>query len=150
MRVRSVLALITVCLANPVGQRISAAQAQFTSSIRARVVDDFSHEGVSTVRVTLTGTEIREPIVAISDGQGNLRFTGLVSGRYSLAIDKAGYFPQSFPDIIVDGASAGNAADKNCFNRGTIQSKQESKCNGRQGLVRNCELGISDCGLLLG
>ena len=109
MRVRSVLALILVCLANPVGQRISAAQAQFTSSIRARVVDDFSHQGVSTVRVTLTGTEIREPIVAISDGQGNLRFTGLVSGRYNLAIDKAGYFPQSFPDIIVDGASAGNA-----------------------------------------
>ena len=109
MRVRSVLAVILVCLAIPVVQRTSAAQAQFTSSIRARVVDDFSHEGVSTVRVTLTGTEIREPIVATSDGQGYLRFTGLVSGRYSLAIDKAGYFPQSFPDIIVDGASAGNA-----------------------------------------
>ena len=109
MRVRSVLALILVCLAIPVVQPISAAQAQFTSSIRARVVDDLSHEGVSTARVTLTGTEIREPIVATSDGQGNLQFPGLVSGRYSLAIDKAGYFPQSFPDIIVDGASAGNA-----------------------------------------
>ncbi len=109
MRVRSVLAVILVCLAIPVVQRISAAQAQFTSSIRARVVDDLSHEGVSTARVTLTGTDIREPIVATSDGQGNLQFPGLVSGRYSLAIDKAGYFPQSFPDIIVDGASAGNA-----------------------------------------
>src|SRR5262245_43189264 len=109
MRVRSVLAVVLVCLATPAVPRISATQAQFTSILRARVVDDLSHEGVSTVRVTLTGTAIREPVVATSDGQGNLQFPGLVEGRYNLAIDKPGYFPQTFPDIVVDGAASGNA-----------------------------------------
>jgi hypothetical protein len=89
---------------------VSAQQAQFTSAIRARVTDDLSHEGVSTVRLTLTGTSLRDPVVVTSDGGGNFQFPGLSEGRYNLAIDKAGYFPQTFPDIVVLPGAIGNAA----------------------------------------
>jgi hypothetical protein len=46
--------------------------------------------------------------VVTSDGQGNFQFPGLIEGRYSLATDKAGYFPGTFADILVGGASTGN------------------------------------------
>ena len=110
MRVRAALAFSLVLLAAPAIQPISARQGQFTSAIRARVTDDLSHEGVSTVRLTLTGTSLRDPVVVTSDGNGNFQFPGLSEGRYNLALDKAGYFPQTFPDIVVLPGAIGNAA----------------------------------------
>src|SRR5688572_9606680 len=110
MSFRVVLLFLLILLTAPFVHRTSAQQQlpTFTSSIRARVTDDLSREGVSSVRVTVTGTNITEPLVSTSDGQGNLQITGLSGGRYSLAIDKAGYFPQNFPDIVVGGAEASN------------------------------------------
>jgi len=110
MSFRAVLLFLLILLTAPFVHRTSAQQQlpTFTSSIRARVTDDLSREGVSSVRVTVTGTNIKEPLVSTSDGQGNLQITGLSGGRYSLAIDKAGYFPQNFPDIVVGGAEASN------------------------------------------
>jgi hypothetical protein len=110
MRVRAALTFSLVLLAAPAMHPISARQAQFTSAIRARVTDDLSHEGVSTVRLTLTGTSLRDPVVVASDGTGNFQFPGLGEGRYNLAIDKAGYFPQMFSDIVVLPGAIGNAA----------------------------------------
>jgi hypothetical protein len=48
--------------------------------------------------------------VVTSDGQGNFQFPGLSEGRYNLAIDEAGYFPQTFSDIVVLPGAIGNAA----------------------------------------
>jgi hypothetical protein len=110
MRVRAALTFSLVLLAASGIHSISAGQTQFTSAIRARVTDDLSHEGVSTVRLTLTGTSLRDPVVLTSDGQGNFLFPGLSEGRYHLAIDKAGYFPQTFSDIVVFPGAIGNAA----------------------------------------
>ncbi|HET9943987.1 MAG TPA: carboxypeptidase regulatory-like domain-containing protein, partial [Terriglobia bacterium] len=107
MRVPVVLSFLLTLLI--VSAATSAGQVQFSSQLRARITDDLSHEGVSTVRVTLTGTNLREPIVATTDSQGNLQIPGLLGGRYNLAIDKAGYFPQSFNDIVVGGDVTGNA-----------------------------------------
>jgi len=45
-----------------------------------------------------------------TDGTGNFQFPGLGEGRYNLAIDKAGYFPQNFQDIVVFPGAIGNAA----------------------------------------
>jgi hypothetical protein len=110
MRVRAALTFLLVLLAAPAIYPFSSRQAQFTSAIRARVTDDLSREGVSTVRLTLTGTSLRDPVVVTSDGNGNFQFPGLSEGRYNLAIDKAGYFPQQFPDIVVLPGAIGNAA----------------------------------------
>jgi hypothetical protein len=84
-------------------------QSGVTSAIRARVTDDLTREGISGVRVTLNGATLREPVVVTSDANGNLQFPSLVAGRYNLDTDKAGYFAQAFPDIIVAGAASGNA-----------------------------------------
>jgi len=110
MRVPAALTFSLVLLAAPAMHPVSARQAQFTSGIRARVTDDLSREGVSTVRITLTGTSLREPVVVTTDGRGNFQFAGLSEGRYNLAIDKAGYFPQTFPDIVIVPGTIGNAA----------------------------------------
>jgi Carboxypeptidase regulatory-like domain len=110
MRVRAALTFSLVLLAAPAVHPVSARQAQFTSAIRAQITDDLSHEGVSTVRVTLTGASLRDPVVVTSDGQGNFQFPGLSEGRYTLAIDKSGYFPQTFSDIVVLPGAIGNAA----------------------------------------
>src|SRR5688572_12127146 len=107
MRVRFALTFLLTLLTVSAAQT-PLNQVQFSSSLRARITDDLSHEGVSTVRVTLTGTNLREPIVATTDGQGNLQIAGLTGGRFNLAIDKPGYFPQSFNDIVVGGGETGN------------------------------------------
>jgi hypothetical protein len=114
MRVRPMLFFVLMLLTTLAFSQVAPGPSTFTSALRARVADDLSHEGVSTVRVTLTGTPTgvttaREPIVETSDAQGNVMFRGLAPGRYSLDIDKAGYFPQNFPDIVVGGAETGNA-----------------------------------------
>ena len=62
------------------------------------------------MRITLTGTSLREPVVATTEGTGNFQFAGLSEGRYNLAIDKAGYFPQTFQDIVIVPGTIGNAA----------------------------------------
>jgi hypothetical protein len=114
MRVRPVLVFVLMFLATLAFSQVAPNPSTVTSALRARVADDLTREGVSTVRVTLTGTPTgsttaSEPIVETSDAQGNVLFRGLAPGRYSLDIDKAGYFPQNFPDIVVGGAEAGNA-----------------------------------------
>jgi hypothetical protein len=105
MRIRTVLSSLLI-LTTALTLQQTIAQGQFTSTIRGRVADDVTHEGVSAVRVTLTGSG--QPVVVTSDGQGNIQFPSLNAGRYSLATDKAGYFPQTFSDILVGGAETGN------------------------------------------
>jgi hypothetical protein len=110
MKMRVVPMFLLLLLTAPIIHQTSAAQNQnqFSSTLRARVTDDLSREGVSTVRITVTGTNISQPLVATTDADGNLQINGLTGGRYSLAIDKAGYFPQTFPDIVVGSFETGN------------------------------------------
>lgn len=108
MSVRMVPILLLFLLTAGASQPLSAQQGTFTSSLRAQITDDLSHEGVSSVRVTITGTNVAQPTVVTTDSQGNLNITGLSGGRYSLAIDKPGYFPQTFSDIVVGGPEASN------------------------------------------
>jgi hypothetical protein len=110
MKMRVVPIFLLLLFAAPIIHQTSATQNQnqFSSTLRARVTDDLSREGVSTVRVTVTGTGITQPLVSTTDADGNLQINGLAGGRYSLAIDKAGYFPQTFPDIVVGSFEVGN------------------------------------------
>jgi hypothetical protein len=103
MKLRAALALVVLpFLGLSLGQT-TTTQSQATAAIRGRIADDLTHDAVSTARVTLTGTTLRDPVVVTSDSQGNVLFSSLAL-RYSLAIDKAGYL-QSYPDIVVGGAA---------------------------------------------
>ena len=105
MKLRAALALIVLPFLGLSFGQTTTLQSQATAAIRGRITDDLTHEAVGTARVTLTGTTLRDPVVVTSDGQGNVLFSSLAAGRYSLAIDKPGYFTQSYPDIVVDGAA---------------------------------------------
>ena len=107
MKLRAALALVVLPFVGLAFGQTVTTQSQATAAIRGRIADDLTHEGVSTARVTLTGNTIKDPVVATSDGQGNVLFSALAPGRYSLAIDKAGYFTQTYPDIVVSGATLG-------------------------------------------
>ena len=107
MRIQTVLLIL---LATAILRQSPVASPQSTSIIRGRIADDLTHEAVSTVRITLTGTGVKDPVVLTSGADGNFQFPGLAEGRYSLALDKAGYLPQNQPDVIVPAAVTSNSA----------------------------------------
>ena len=72
MRMRTRLAFFLILLSTfAFGQAINSP-GTVLAAIRGRITDDLTHEGVSTARVTLTGSTLRDPVIVTADGQGNV------------------------------------------------------------------------------
>jgi hypothetical protein len=69
-----------------------SAAPQTTSSIQGFVKRAGSSEAISGVSVTLAAPETKQQWTVATDGQGRFGFDGLPFGRYTLRVDREGYF----------------------------------------------------------
>lgn len=96
-RHRSLLLLTFATFLTPPipGQEQSGARGR----ILGRVLDDIRGSGLSQVRITLTGTGTPTPTVFVSTDDGAFSFLELSAGKYRLALEKVGFFPQALDSI---------------------------------------------------
>lgn len=71
------------------------AQDNPTGSLKCVVVDDIGGQPVSGARLMLTGGKLDAPLAGIADSAGSFTFTGLAAARYSLTVERSGFFPRS-------------------------------------------------------
>ena len=90
MRISFLLAL-TACtaFAGPV-----RSQDDPTGSITCVVIDDIRMQPVREARLALTGGKLEAPLDGRTDSAGSFTFTGLPFARYTIAVERAGYFPR--------------------------------------------------------
>src|ERR1043165_2091123 len=70
-------------------------------TVQARVVDDLRRDGIGGTEVTLRrGGEPASRVVA-SDDSGSVTFRNVEPGTYQLEINRDGYFPLTYPNILV-------------------------------------------------
>ncbi|MCI4669638.1 MAG: TonB-dependent receptor [Bacteroidia bacterium] len=70
-----------------------------TGTLRGRVLDKTTEEGLSATKITLL-TSIPQRII-LSDQAGNFRFDSLLVGRHSIKVEMAGYKPFLREDLLV-------------------------------------------------
>ncbi|HEX5715774.1 MAG TPA: carboxypeptidase-like regulatory domain-containing protein [Thermoanaerobaculia bacterium] len=73
-----------------------------SSAVYGRVVDD---QGQSLPGVTMTLRGGLNPLVQITDAQGQFRFVTLPPGSYSLQAELEGFSSQEFPNLVVSGGA---------------------------------------------
>lgn len=75
-----------------------------TASILGRVVDD---QGTALPGVTLVATRAGlQPLVAVTDAQGQFRLYGLVAGSYDVTAQLEGFSSQEYPNVqVVTGSN---------------------------------------------
>lgn len=90
--VRAGATLLILRFAGLFGPDLLLGQPDATISVHCRLVDDINRAPVARARLTLSGGKLEEPLVAYTDDQGGCPFSKLPAGRYSLRVEKAGYF----------------------------------------------------------
>ena len=67
-------------------------QGSRTSSIACLVADDIHALPIQDAKMVLTGGDLESALGGLTDGAGSFTFSGLSPGRYTLAVERSGYF----------------------------------------------------------
>lgn len=71
----------------------TGAQPTPQVTVRGRVISDIANQPIARARLILSSEQLNEPISAYTDAHGEYVFKEIPAGRYSLSIERAGYFP---------------------------------------------------------
>lgn len=80
---------------------VGAANAQFKASIQGTVTDSTGGL-VPAAQVTLTNNETGQSQTSIASDEGFYRISGLAPGKYTLAVEKAGFKKQVLSDLSIE------------------------------------------------
>ncbi len=83
---------------------VETANAQFKAGIQGTVTDSAGGL-VPEAKVTLTNTETARTQEVTASGEGFYRFTGLPPGKYTLAVEKAGFKRKIFESVTISAES---------------------------------------------
>jgi hypothetical protein len=72
-----------------------AVPQQSGFNLRCRVLDDIDHQPVMRAKITITGGKATDAIFGYTDPQGTYQASNLAPGRYTVSVEKAGYFPRA-------------------------------------------------------
>jgi hypothetical protein len=105
--------LLVIILTLLLGSTGSAVAQQASLTIRCSVMDDITRQYVVRAKVTLSGGPKGDSLLDYTDAQGGCHFTDLPLGRYTLSIEKAGFFSRTpagvggFGPLVIPGETAG-------------------------------------------
>lgn len=71
----------------------TGAQPTPQVTVRGRVISDIANQPIARARLTLSSERLNEPLTAYTDDHGAYVFKEVPVGKYSLSIERAGYFP---------------------------------------------------------
>jgi len=83
---------------------LGTANAQFKAGIQGTITDTAGGL-VPEAKVILTNTETAKTQEVTASGEGFYRFTGLPPGKYTLAVEKAGYKKKIFESVTINAES---------------------------------------------
>jgi len=83
---------------------LGSANAQFKAGIQG-TVSDTAGGLVPEAKLTLTNTETAKAQEVTASGEGFYRFTNLAPGKYTLAVEKAGYKQKIFENVMINAES---------------------------------------------
>jgi hypothetical protein len=69
-----------------------------TAAVKGRVVDGVTGSPIARARIRYMGSGAANRAMALTDGEGAFRFTGLPAGSFTLSVEKSTYMAARLPD----------------------------------------------------